>query len=156
MGHQFEYLQKLEKHISHYVPKPRPKMIKNKGWHKSFFGNSWGEPTCTPKVHFFLLGAGGIRFFGVFVPNVFPSSFHWVPNNFPKFLIFSQHFPNSTLVYPISFALNFTFVIYITIPKKILQYIYFRTIKSLINYFCYGPINDAHHQKKRNSWGCHN
>jgi len=101
-----------------------------------------GEPECTQGAQVFsLLGEGG----GVGFLNLS----HCVP---VKFTMGSQHVPNSSSLYPISFAISFTLVTYITSPKEEHTTYLFRDYPKVDLFFCDSPIKDAHHAR----WGRHN
>jgi hypothetical protein len=72
--------------------------------------------------------------------------------------VFPQHVPHNTSLYPISFALSYTLVNYLTMPKG-RDYNIFILGQSKPKAFkkknCDGPINDAHHKrgKKKGDFG---
>jgi hypothetical protein len=90
---------------------------------------------------FFLLGGGGVVDVGGFCSHedliVFSSSSQCVP----------QRAPNSSSLYPISFAQVLPIVTYITSPRG--ETTYFGTVQSLID-CCDRPIKDTHHKRKTN------
>jgi hypothetical protein len=68
--------------------------------------------------------------------------------------VFPQNVPHNTSIYPISFALSSTLVIYLTMPKG-RDYNIFILGQSkpqglVFKKNCNGPINDAHHKTKKN------
>ncbi len=73
-----------------------------------------------------------------------------------KFLLGSQHVPNRTLLYPISFALSSDLVTKITRSKQGHYSICALGMSHLLHFlgFCDGPIDDANHKKKTMElWG---
>ncbi len=122
---------------------------------------------------FFWGGWGDVGFFG-FLLSLMCS--HRVLTNFPTSSSSSQcalqHVPNSTSLYPISFALSYTLVNYISSPKgeecnistnfvtiqpRILFIIIIIIIWVLFWFVCNGYINYARHKRKKNKielWGC--
>jgi len=62
-----------------------------------------------------------------------------------------QHVCNIALLYPTSFALSSTLVVYITqAQKNRLIYMCFGSVQNLIKFvFCDEPINNAHCKKKK-------
>jgi len=86
---------------------------------------------------FFSFGKGGEGLFSQCVPI--------------KFLLGSQHVPNSTLFYPISFAFSSDLVTEITRSKQGQYSIGALGMSHLLHFmgFCDGPINDANHKKNK-------
>jgi hypothetical protein len=132
-------------HVPKFMHLPWPKMVKDQGSHR----NSWdprGEPACTQETQFFSLVEGGWVFRIFVVANVFSSSYPSSQLAFATYAQVPSVFPNNTSLYSITFALSSTLVTYKQ-PKRRIQ-----TVQSLI-YFCDGPLNDAHHKRKKNNFG---
>jgi hypothetical protein len=77
-----------------------------------------------------------------FVPKVFLWSSHCVPTMLPEFKS-----SNSSSFYPISFALSFILVTYISSPKEeIITYLFWGFQK--LDFFHDGPMRDAYQTRK--------
>jgi hypothetical protein len=97
-----------------------------------------------PKRPSFFFWWRGDGFFGFLLLPICSHQVTQVPN------WVSQHIPsvfsNNTSLYSITFALSSTLVTYKQTKKRI------QTVQSLI-YFFDGPLNDAHHKRKKNNFG---
>ncbi len=138
-GH-FSYITKLKnkKHASHNscpLPLAQAKNGKEQRQAQKFLGANKVSQHAPKGPNILFEGGDGDRVgegCQIFTCLLLPMCFHEVPTGFPTCIPSSecipptcssnpqclpQHVPNSSSLYPISFALSSTFVIYITNPK---------------------------------------
>jgi hypothetical protein len=107
---------------------------------------------CTPRAHFFSFGKGGGYVGFLLFTNVFTSNSQCVFTYLPSSQCVPKHVPDSTSLYPISFALSSTFITYIITPKgrdyntSILE-----QFKALFNFFVMGK-SKMHITKEKSIW----
>jgi hypothetical protein len=110
-------------------------MVKNRGRHRNSWHAPWGLRLC------FFWEVGMLDF------KIFYYS-QWVPIKFPTCFPSSQCVLNSTSLYPISFALSHTLVIFRTSPEGGDDNIFILG-QSKVFFYIFGdwPIKDAHHKR---------
>ncbi len=121
---------------------PRQKWVRTEEVGIEILGSKEVSPHALKGPVCFFLGRRGERLFSQCVPI--------------RFLLGSQYVPNSTLLYPISFAFSSDLVTEITRSKQGHYSIHALGTSHLLQFlgFCDGPITDANHKKnKMELWG---
>ncbi len=94
---------------------------------------------CTPRAQFFSFWKGGSYVGFLLFTNVFTSNSQRVLKSLPSSQCVPNHVPDSTSLYPMSFALSSTFITYIITPKgRDYNTCILGLFKSLLNFFVMG------------------